>query len=182
MNAISKPLEVSTGKEFDTALEQVIEQESKMQKVKKVARRVYIGYQVLAFLFIVSLIIGYVVLSTKEYRDLVLPYKSNIYTKTCMTKTESGTVIEGTRTVFDRFQTLGPLHWFNKTESSGITKVTMRGEPMTVIGMTDGALAFSKQFAASDRGAEQIKQADTLIFVLGNKQDVTIVPFSEFCK
>jgi hypothetical protein len=156
---------------------------SRLRKVKTVGRFVWRGYQVIATLLIVSLIGGYFALFTQEYRDKLLPYKSNVYTKSCRAKTEGGVVIEGTRTVYDRYQSFGPLSWKSETESSETTKVTLRvGEALTVIGLNGTDVAFTKVFAAADRGDQSIKPAQNLVFVLGAKPDVASIPYQEFCK
>lgn len=155
---------------------------SRLRKVKTVGRFVWRGYQVIATLLIVALIGGYVALFTQEYRDKLLPYKSNIYTKSCRAKTEGGVTIEGTRTVYDRYQSFGPLSWKGEAESSETTKVTLRGDALTVIGLNGTAVAFTKVFASADRGDQTIKPAQNLIFVLGSKPDVASIPYSEFCK
>lgn len=156
---------------------------SRLRSVKTVGRVVWRGYQIIATLLILCLIGGYVALFTQEYRDQLLPYKSNIYTKTCRAKTEGGTVIEGTRTVYDRYQSFGPLSWKGEAESSETTKVTLRtGEPLTVIGLNGTDVAFTKVFAAAERGDQTIKPAQNLVFVIGPKPDVASIPYTEFCK
>lgn len=156
---------------------------SRLRGVKSVGRVVWRGYQIIATLLIFCLIASYVVLATPEYRDHFLPYKSNVFTKTCRATLANGTVLEGTRTVYDRYQSLGPMHWVSKTESSETTKITMRNEPLTVIGQTvEGELAYTKVFTSADRGDQTIKPADKLILVLGSKQDVAMLPYKEFCK
>lgn len=156
---------------------------SRLRKVKTVGRFVWRGYQIVATLLILALVGGYFALFTKEYRDQLLPYKSNVYTKSCRAKTEGGVVIEGTRTIYDRNQTFGPLHWRSEEESSETTKVTLRnGEPLTVIGLNGTDLAFTKVFASTERGDQTIKPAQSLVFVLGTKPDVATIPYSEFCK
>lgn len=156
---------------------------NRMQPVKKFAHGVYRGYQVLAFVVVLSLLVGYTALFKQEYRDMLLPYKSNVYTKSCRATfgKESDTPLEGTRTVYDRYQSFGPLTWINKDESTETTKVTLRGESLTVIGQTGTELDYTKVFSSKD-GDQQIKPTETLIFVRGSKQEVAIVPYAEFCK
>lgn len=158
---------------------------SRLRVVKKVGRVVWRGYQIVAALVILCLVIGSVALFNQKYRDMFLPYESNVYTKTCRANFAegSGVFVEGNRIVYERVQTFGPLHWKGIDESSETTKVTMPGKSLTVIGLDENMkLVYTKTFGANDRGDQQIKPATNLIFLLGAQNDGTVIPYSEFCK
>lgn len=186
MNAVTNIADVNTdSKDFDAALAQVMDAETKMQKAKRVAKVAWNVWQILTTLVLLALIAASVALFNKEYRDHFLPYKSNVYTKTCRVNFADGTAVyvEGNRSVYDRVQTFGPLHWKGENESSETTKVTLPGKALTVIGLDENLkLVYTKSWAANERGDQQIKPATNLIFLLGSQLDGAVIPYSEFCK
>lgn len=184
MNANDFPVESSTVQKIERISNLSGEEiASRLRAVKTVGRVVWRSYQIIATLIVVCLISGYVALFNQEYRDLLLPYKSNVYTKSCRAPLGNGQTLEGTRTVYDRYQQFGPLHWVSKTEATETTKVALRGEQLTVIGMNEsGELEYTKTFAPSEK-VEQLKPTTKLVFVQGtSKPEVATISYAEFCK
>jgi len=146
---------------------------SRAQKIKQAMVRLYVG---LTLLILIALgAAGWLI-----YQEYQKPGKLQSYYRNCSyTNEQSGIEITGKREYFYRDKNIFGFHLREISDLEDKTTIDVRGEPMTVVGMSEGKW-WSKYSDMGERGALPVKAAD--VYVISTKKVGFPIPYAEFCK
>lgn len=114
------------------------------------------------------------------YQEYQKPGKLEPYYRDCSyTNKESGIEITGRREYFYSVKNIFGFHLRQKADMEDRTQIDVRGEPITVVGLSEGGW-WTKHSGEGERGILMLKPAD--MYVITTKKTGFPVNYGDFCK
>lgn len=151
-------------------------------KIKALLTRVYGTLKTLLFTFIVLAIL---ILSIKGWS--MLERSGGITThnvtdsRSCLVKFSGDNKLTGTRSYSYQYTELFGWRWYDKNTVSTETRLTIAGEPVTIVGI-GGKEPWSVNISMGEQYRQLLKPAEEYVILYGDKKLTTVIKSSDMCK